>query len=257
MPDTLVHYRQSGRVAVITMDDGKRNALSPAMFSQIYAALERAEREQLAVLLTGREQVFSAGFDLKVMRRGGTDALRMLRAGYSLTARLLSFPRPVVAACPGHAFAMGAFMLLSCDYRIGVPGEYVYSANEVAIGLTVPRVATEVLRLRLTPAAYQRAAVLAEKFAPEPALQAGFVDELVPAAELLERSEAVAQQLMSLDMKAHLATKLRVRAQTLQAIRSGVRSDLRDALVRGAKQLWSARTGAEASAVSAPGERRT
>lgn len=248
MAEALVHYRQSGRVAVITMDDGKRNALSPTMFEQIYAALKRAEREQLAVLLTGREQVFSAGFDLKVMRRGGAAALRMLRAGYSLTARLLSFPWPVVAACSGHAFAMGAFMLLSSDYRLGVPGEYVYSANEVAIGLTMPRVGAEVLKLRLTPATYQRAAVLAEKFAPEAALAAGFVDTLVPAGELLERAEAAAEELMGLDLKAHLATKLRVRARTLQAIRGGVRADLADALVLGAKQMWSARANEQQSA---------
>jgi enoyl-CoA hydratase len=252
MPDALVHYRQSGRVAVITMDDGKRNALSPAMFEQIYAALERAEREQLAVVLTGREQVFSAGFDLKVMRRGGATALRMLRAGYSLTARLLSFPRPLVAACPGHAFAMGAFMLLSSDYRVGVLGEYVYTANEVAIGLTVPRVGAEVLKLRLTPAAYQRATMLAEKFAPEAALEAGFVDKLVPAGELLEHARAVAEELMNLDLKAHLATKLRVRAEALQAIRSGVRADLADALVKGAKQLWSARSAAPSVPGSTP-----
>jgi enoyl-CoA hydratase len=247
MPDALVHYRQSGRVALITMDDGKRNALSPAMFEQIYAALERAEREELAILLTGREHVFSAGFDLKVLRRGGAPALRMLHAGYSLTARLLSFPRPVVAACPGHAFAMGAFMLLSCDYRLGVPGDYVYSANEVAIGLTMPRVAAEVLKLRLSPATYQRATVLAEKFAPEAALAAGFVDKLVPASELLERAQGVAEELMNLDLKAHLATKLRIRAQVLEAIRTGVRADLRDALVRGAKQLWSSRSAAAQS----------
>ena len=247
MPDALVHYRQSGRVAVITMDDGKRNALSPAMFAQIYAALERAERAGLAVVLTGRAQVFSAGFDLKVMRKGGADALRMLGAGYSLPERLLSFPRPVVAASAGHAFAMGTFMLLSCDYSLGVPGDYVYSANEVAIGLTVPRVAAEVLKLRLTPSAFQRAAVLAEKFTPQAALAAGFIDELAPADALLERAQSLAEELMNLDMKAHLATKLRVRAQALQAMRGHVRADLASAAMRGVKQLLGAR-GANPSA---------
>ncbi len=109
-------------VGTLTMDDGKRNALSPAMFGEIYAALARVEREGAAALITGREGVLSAGFDLKVMKSGGMQAVKMLRAGYALTARLLSFPTPVVIACPGHAYAMGAFMLLSGDCRFGVPG---------------------------------------------------------------------------------------------------------------------------------------
>jgi enoyl-CoA hydratase len=75
-------------VATLTMDDGKRNALSPAMFDEIYAALDRVEREGAAVVITGREGVLSAGFDLKVMKSGGVQAVKMLRAGYALTARL-------------------------------------------------------------------------------------------------------------------------------------------------------------------------
>jgi enoyl-CoA hydratase len=51
------------------------------------------------VILTGREQVFCAGFDLKVMKGPPLDALRMLNAGYSLTARVLAYPYPVIAAC--------------------------------------------------------------------------------------------------------------------------------------------------------------
>lgn len=124
-------------VGTLMMDDGKRNALSPAMFDEIYAALARVEWEGAAVLITGREGVLSADFDLKVMKAGAMQAVRMLRAAYALTARLLSFSKPVVIAYPGHAYAMGAFMLLSGDYRFGVPGPYPLDLKDaVMLGAT-------------------------------------------------------------------------------------------------------------------------
>ena len=241
MASSLVTFEIEHSIATLTMDDGKRNALSPAMFDELYEALERAEREDAAVVITGREGVLSAGFDLKVMKAGGVQAVKMLRAGYGLTARLLSFPKPVVIASPGHAYAMGAFMLLSGDYRFGVPGPYTYVANEVAIGLPMPRVACEVLRLRLNPAARERAVILSEEFSPEEALQVGFIDALVPVERLLDEARSKAAALLELDPAAHAISKKRLRADTLRNIRASLPLDLGDAVVLGAKQVVKAR----------------
>jgi enoyl-CoA hydratase len=241
MGSSLVTLEVDGSVATLTMDDGKRNALSPAMFDEIYAALERAEEQGAAVVITGREGVLSAGFDLKVMKAGGVQAVKMLRAGYALTARLLSFPTPVVIASPGHAYAMGAFMLLSGDYRFGVQGPYTYVANEVAIGLPMPRVACEVLRLRLTPAARERAVTLSEEFSPEQALEVGFIDALVPVDQLLDTARDKAAALLELDPEAHAVSKKRLRSETLKNIRMTLPLDLKDAVVLGAKRAAQAR----------------
>ena len=146
MTQDTVRYELKDRIATIRIDDGKRNALSPAVLREIYAALDRAESDKATVIITGREDVFSAGFDLKVMKRGGTEALRMLKLGYALTARVLAYPYPVVVACNGHVLAMGVFLLLSADYTIGTRGDFKVSANEVAIGLTLPRVAGAMLQ---------------------------------------------------------------------------------------------------------------
>jgi enoyl-CoA hydratase len=170
-----------------------RNALSPEVLRAVYRALDRAEADNASVIITGREEVFSAGFDLGVMKRGGLEALRMLGSGYSLTARVLSYPHPVIAACNGHSLAMGVFLMLSTDYVIGSRGDYKIAANEVAIGLKLPRVAAAMLRHRLTPAALQRAAILSEYFDVESAQRAGFFDEVVEPAELKTRAEAHAE----------------------------------------------------------------
>ncbi len=160
---------------MITMDDGKANVLSPAMQSEIHEALDRADAEQAIVVLTGRDGCFSGGFDLAVLRSGGSEASAMLRGGFDLAERILTFPRPVIAACTGHAIAMGVFLLLSADYRIGAEGTYKITANEVAIGMTLPRSAIEILRQRLTPAAFTRASILAEVFSPINAVDCGLL----------------------------------------------------------------------------------
>ena len=104
--NNLVHYSLQENIATIRIDDGKRNALSPELLREIYQALDQAESDRAAIILTGRESVFCAGFDLKVMKRGGIEALGMLRLGYSLPARILRYPHPVIVACYGHALAI-------------------------------------------------------------------------------------------------------------------------------------------------------
>ncbi len=233
MTSNAVQYSLEGRVATIRIDDGKRNALAPDVLHGLYEALDRAQSDRATVILTGREAVFSAGFDLKVMKRGGIKAIRMLRSGYALTARVMAYPHPVIAACNGHSFAMGVFLMLSADYVIGSRGDFRISANEVAIGLTMPRVAAAVLQHRLDPAAYQRAVTLSEEFDPESALDAGFFDELVEPGDLAARAAALSGRFGALDTRAHAASKQRIRASLIRRIRFGLPLDLLDATLLG------------------------
>jgi enoyl-CoA hydratase len=236
MTTESVRYDIEDGVATISIDDGKRNALSPQLLRELYAALDRAEADQATVVLTGRDDVFSAGFDLKVMNRGGAAALRMLRAGYGLPARVLAYPHPVVAACGGHSIAMGVFLMLSADYVIGTRGDFRISANEVAIGMTMPRVAAAVLRNRLAPAAFQRAVTLAEHFDVDSALEAGFFDEVVEPGHLLSRARERAIEFRSLDAGAHKASKRQVRAALIRRIRYSLPFDLLSALRQGIRR---------------------
>ncbi|MDH4107958.1 MAG: crotonase/enoyl-CoA hydratase family protein [Gammaproteobacteria bacterium] len=236
MTGETVRYELNDGVATIRIDDGKRNALAPQVLGELNRAFDRAESDRATVILTGRESVFSAGFDLHVMRRGGIDALRMLHAGYALPARVLRYPHPVIVACNGHSLAMGVFLMLGADYVIGCRGDFRIAANEVAIGLTMPRVAAAMLRHRLVPAACQRAVTLAEDFDPDSALDAGFFDELVEPAELLPRAEALAKTCKALDAAAHAASKRRIRASLVRKIRYSILLDLLDALVMGLRR---------------------
>jgi enoyl-CoA hydratase len=149
----------------------------------------------------------------------------MVRGGFALSERLLTFPQPVVIACPGHAVAMGVFLLLSADYRIGAAGPFRITANEVAIGLTMPRAAIAICRQRLAPAHLHRAVVLAEVYSPDDAIAAGFLDRVVPAAELADAARQAAARFASLDRTAHAGSKLRVQEATLRELREALDAD--------------------------------
>lgn len=218
-----VTYAHSGPISHIVMDDGNVNVMSAGMLENLHAAFDQAERDQAVVVLSAGRQIFSAGFDLKVLANGSAHEIHtMLRLGGELALRILSFPLPVVTACNGHAFPMGAFLILAADLRLAADGLYTIGMNEVAIGLTVPQFGLELARARLTPAYFQRAVVTGEMFAPAEAVTAGFFDRLVPPAELDTAADQVADVLSTINLPAHTATKLRARGSTIQAMRAAI-----------------------------------
>jgi len=218
-------YQLDDRIATITMDDGKVNVLSSQMLADLKVALDQAASDHAVVVLTGRPGIFTAGFNLPELQAGGPHAQSMLTAGFELAEQLLSFPTPVVIACPGHAIAMGVFLLLSGDYRVGTAGSFKIVANEVAINMTMPQTAIEICRQRLAPAHFVRAVTLAEVYSPEAAVAAGFLDQIVEADQLADTAREVAARLATLSPEAHAATKLRLKHQSLLAIRAAIEAD--------------------------------
>ncbi len=214
-----VSYSLEDGVATIAMDDGKVNVLSPAMLAEIAAALDRAEEDGAIVLITGREQTFSAGFDLRCPPE---QAAEMIGGGAHLAERLMSFPAPVVAACNGNAIAMAAFMLLCSDVRVGVGGDFRIGLNEVAIGLTIPWFGISVARHRLARPYFDRCTVTGAMLDPEEAATAGFLDRLVEPDALRDAALEAAAELGALNRGAHRATKLRVREEALAGVRDGI-----------------------------------
>src|ERR1700759_3810871 len=189
-----VTYSRDDSIAVIKMDDGKVNALGPTMQQALNEAIDAADRDNVgALVIAGNDRVFSGGFDLKILTSGEAQpAIDMLRSGFELSYRLLSYPKPVVMACTGHAIAMGSFLLCSGDHRIAAHG-YNIQANEVAIGMVLPYSALAVLKLRLTQSAYQQAVGLAKVYFGESAQAAGFIDEIDLPERVLERAEEAAR----------------------------------------------------------------
>ena len=180
MSDSVIH-EASDDVSIIRLDDGKANALSPAVLAAIDTALDQAEEAGNAVLIVGRPGRFSAGFDLGVMREGGPVVAKgMVKNGAQLALRLARFPAPVVIGSTGHALAMGAVLLCAADTRIGAEGEFKIGFNEVAIGMTTPIFLAEMARARMPNAAFLRATVQAEIYRPRDAASDSTTRSLQP-----------------------------------------------------------------------------
>jgi enoyl-CoA hydratase len=216
---TRTRTRIEDDIAWITLDDGKVNAMSIPMLDEIGAAFDDVTTRARVVVLQGRPGILSAGFDLGTFREGPKAAQAMLDRGVALILQLLSHPTPIVAGCTGHAYPMGAFLMLCSDVRIGIVGDWKIGMNEVTIGLTVPRFALALARHRLTPPGFARI-TSASMFGPEEAKMYGYLDEVVPAAALDVRCLEVAQQLRSVDPASYVATKTRIHESLQEAIRN-------------------------------------
>lgn len=222
-----VSFESSGDVAIIRLDDGKANALSPDVLAAINSALDQAEEAGLAVLLTGRPNRFSAGFDLGVMREGGPAVAReMVKSGARLALRIARFPAPVVIASTGHALAMGAVLLMAADTRIGTEGDYKIGFNEVAIGMTTPIFLAEMARARMPVTEFLRGVVQAEIYSPDGAAAAGLYDQIAGADEVFGVALAEAERLAKLPRGAYTRTRAIARGVALDYIERTLEEDI-------------------------------
>lgn len=212
-------------IAILTMDDGRANALGHTMIGALNTALDEAEGKAKAVLMVGREKRFCAGFDLDVMGSGPENVRKLVTAGAELLMRLYEYRLPVVMACTGHALAAGGLLLLAGDSRIGTEGDFRIGLPEVAIGMTMPVFGIELARDRLARNRFSEAVTQARVYGPADAVAAGYLDEAVPAASLMETAKARATALAALQQPAFANTKRKERQATITLIRSTLQAD--------------------------------
>lgn len=223
---SLLQYELMGEVAVVRMDDGKANALSPAMLEALGEALDRSEREAKVFALLGRAGRFSAGFDLKVMMSSPEAAVGLVKAGGELFLRILMHPQPVVMGVTGHALAGGVLLAACGDVRIGTRGDFKLGLNEIAISLPVPILAHELARMRLDPRRLDEATLLATTYDPEGAKDVGWLDRL-SAPESLEADVLAEAMRLSAFAGSHYAlTKNTLRREAVGYIRRTVDENL-------------------------------
>jgi enoyl-CoA hydratase len=225
---SAVTVEDADGVMTVRLDDGKANALSFATIEAIGHALDRAEADPSigAVVLAGREGKFCAGFDLGVMRGDNVhDIVRLISDGGELVRRLYGSPVPVVAACTGHALAAGALLLLGCDVRVGADIDCKIGLNEVAIGMVLPGWALTIAEERLSRRHLQRAVVNAVVTDGRGAVDAGFLDDVVPEADVLSVAMARAKELATLNRRAYAGTVLALRGRVLDRMEAQVTAD--------------------------------
>lgn len=214
-------------VAVITLDDGKANAITHDVLDRLSALLDWALADEVrVVVIAGREGRFSAGFDLATMTSGEHAVRALVKHGAEFYMKLYGFPLPTVAACTGHALAGGAILLLSIDQRVGADGPAKIGLNEVAIGMGLPIFAVELARDRLSPTQLGAATMAAHIYDPASAVEAGYLDRVVPAESVIAEAIADARHLAQLRTGAYSLTKRLARQRSIDHILATLDADM-------------------------------
>ena len=226
MAEKPVHYELNDKTAVIRLDDGKSNGISPAVIDSLHGMLDQAAQEATAVLIVGREGRFSGGFDLGVMRSGPENVRSLVKAGAELFLRIFEYPLPVVIGCTGHAVAAGAIALLAADARVGSRGDFKIGLTEVGIGMRLPIFAFEFARQRLSKRHFVRATTQAELYTPEQAVDAGFLDRIADPQGLFEAALGEAKRLGELPQPAFRDTKASVNEAAIRTMRETLAADM-------------------------------
>jgi enoyl-CoA hydratase len=224
----VVQYKSEENYAIITIANGKANAISHEVIDELNTGLDKALEENKVVIITGQPGMFSAGFDLKIMTKSTDSAKELVTKGSKLSLRMLSFPKPIIMACSGHAIAKGGFLLLSADYRIGVEGDFKIGLNEVMIGMTMHHAGIAIAKARLSEVYLNRSVNNSEIYNPEDAVKSGFLDKVVPASHLMPTAIKVAEMFSKLHSKAHAETKIKVRKPHLESLSIAIQLDLNE-----------------------------
>ena len=109
--------------------------------------------------------------------------------------RFLVLACPTVAALNGHAFAGGAFMALSCDYRVMREDRGWFSVSEMDAGVPVPPAMIGILEGKLTPSAARDALLTGKRYTADEAVAAGIADGKASEQALLAHSQALTSEL--------------------------------------------------------------
>ncbi len=203
-------------VALVKLDDGKKNAVDLAALRDLGTALDEADAKAKAIVLAGRPGSFCAGFDLATMTGGDIKMITQLGGGGGRSVlRLFRTPKPTVAACTGHAFTIGALWLLACDTRIGEAGPFKFGMTETKMGMALPGWALEPLKARINPTHFLPVVTQSKTYDPEGAVTCGFLDEVVPQGRAIDAALEAAAGYAALPAQAYADNKLSTRQEAI------------------------------------------
>jgi enoyl-CoA hydratase len=223
MADPIATLSKEGDISIIKLDDGKANAFSHDMLSQVNELLAKVPRDSGALVIIGREGLFSGGFDLKTLATGDMEKItKMVQLGYRLLLELFSFDRPIVAAVSGHSIALGLFVTCSADYRIAIDGKYVCQANEVRNNMDIPTQIMEILKARVNKKYFYPAVYHSDAFSVQDSIEVGYIDEVVPEDQFMARVIEKAKELATLPHPFYANTKKTAQDDVRQKIADAI-----------------------------------
>ena len=196
----MIEYRKEGGLHLVTMNNGQ-NTICPDWQRRMLEILDSVESDcgqGASLVLTGVDKFFCNGLNLERLMTLSPEEMELFgRRMAEIHSRFLILPCPTVAAMNGHAFAGGAFLALSCDYRLMREDRGWFSVSEVDVGVPVPPAMMGILRGKLPSGTARDALLTGKRYTAEEAVAAGIADGKASVDELLEQAKALASQLGS------------------------------------------------------------
>jgi enoyl-CoA hydratase len=223
MSDALVLLeRRVDGVAVVTLNNGKVNALSGALLAALRGVADDLTADPPgAVVVTGGERIFAAGADITEF--GGSDEAAAITANFHAALdAVAAIPRFVIAAVAGYALGGGCELALACDYRIA--GERaVFGQPEILLGTIPGGGGTQRLARTVGPSRAKELCLTGRPVQADEALRIGLADEVVPGEQLHARALALAGECARGAVLSQALAK--------QAIDQGLNGSLADGLL--------------------------
>ena len=212
-----VSIENHGKVAVVRLDNGVINAISPQLVEDLGQALPAVQKDYGGMVLAGGSKFFSIGFELPTLIQFDRKRLAdFLDKFDQLILQLFTLPLPTCCAICGHATAGGLVLAQTCDFRIGTTEKKLLGLNEIKIGLPVPYLADLMLRQLVGDRAATNLLYSGQFISPEEAAPIGLVDAVCPPEEV----EKQAIDKVAALSNAPRATFAAVKANRVKQIRS-------------------------------------
>ena len=194
----MIDYTKEGDLHLVTMNAGP-NVICPEWQQRMLDILDTVEADcgkGAALILTGEDKFFCNGLNLEVVTQLAPQEMVLFGSRMAeIHQRFLVLPCPTVAAVNGHAFAGGAFMALSCDYRIMREDRGWFSVSEVDVGVPIPAPMMGILQGKLPANTARDALLTGKRYTADEAIEAGIADAKAPMEQLLEQAKTLASQL--------------------------------------------------------------
>ena len=230
----LVEHRDA--VATITLNrPDKRNAITTTMMAELQTALDAIEKNHSVrvVILTGAGTCFCAGMDLEMLastaQQSPTENQEDSRRIAKMLRRIWSYPRPLIAAVNGAAYAGGCGIATLCDFTLATP-EAKFGYTEVKIGF-LPAIVSVFLTRQIGEKRSRDLLLTGRIIQAQEAKEFGMVTEVVPANRLLHRANELAAELIA----ASPSSLARAKHLLVSAAAPGIDHDLERAILENAR----------------------
>jgi enoyl-CoA hydratase len=190
MPFVTVDRRSDG-VALVTLDRPKMNAMSRQLLSELRdVAQGLIDSPPGAVVVWGGERIFAAGAEISEF--GGPSEARVIGGLFrDAVGAVAAIPRFTIAAVTGYALGGGCELALACDWRICADSARL-GQPEILLGIIPGGGGTQRLPRLVGVARAKEIMITGRQVTADEALRIGLVDEVVPAASVLETALAKA-----------------------------------------------------------------